>query len=65
MKEQKEKDRLIPEIERYKKLIMETELAITNNNKAIAQEQEKAIDLKDKINTLETKKELKREENER
>ena len=65
LKEEKEKDRLIPEIEKYKRLIMETELDILNNDKAIAKEQDKAVDLKDKINSLEKKKDIKREENEK
>jgi len=65
MKEQKEKDRLIPEIEKYKRLIMETELDIVNNDKWISKEQNKSAELKEKINTLETKKDTLREENEK
>ena len=65
MKEQKEKDRLIPEIDKYKRLIEETKLDIFNNDKQIAKEQDKSTELKSKINVLENKKDTLREETER
>jgi len=37
-KTQNEKDRLLPEIEKYKRLIMEMELDIVNNDKVIVKE---------------------------
>ena len=65
MKEQKEKDRLIPEIDKYKRLIEETKLDIFNNDKQITKEQDKSTELKSKINVLENKKDTLREETER
>ena len=60
MKEQREKDRLIPEIERYRKMIEMMKLDIINNETAIEKEQERTIELEVKNEALEnTKEELK------
>ena len=45
MKEQREKDRLIPEIERFQKMIADMHKTIANNEIAIEKEQEKTVEL--------------------
>lgn len=65
MKEQREKDRLVPEIEKYRALIKGIEMDIVTNDESIQKEGNKSKDLKVRISDLESKKEALREENER
>jgi len=64
-KEKNEKDRLLPEIEKYKRLIMEMELDIINNDKVIAKETNSNAELNKKIDDLEGKKDNLREEHDK
>ena len=47
MKEQREKERLLPEIERFKQLIDSTHKSIADNEASIEKENQKTIDLED------------------
>ena len=62
MKKKQEKDKLIPEIERYRKLISEAHLAIKQNDIQIEKESQKSVELTSKIEELDTKKEELKEE---
>ena len=64
-KEKNEKDRLLPEIEKYRNLILEMEKDIIKNNDTIAKENENNADLNKKIEDLEGKKETLREEHDK
>ena len=64
-KEKNEKDRLLPEIEKYRNLILEMEKDIIKNNDTIAKENDNNADLNKKIEDLEGKKETLREEHDK
>jgi chromosome segregation ATPase len=64
-KVENETNRLLPEIEKYKRLIMDIELDKINNNKVIAKETEKNGDLNKRIEELEEKKDELREEHDK
>ena len=64
-KKKNEQDRLLPEIEKYKRLIMEILLDQKNNEKTIATETAKNGELNKKIEDLEGKKDELREEHDK
>ena len=62
MKEQNERERLIPEIERYEKMIEDMKKSILNNEAAVEKEQARTEELNEKNQVLENKKDELREE---
>jgi len=64
-KEKNEKDRLLPEIEKYRNLILEMEKDIIKNNDTIAKENNDNTELNKKIEDLEGKKDTLREEHDK